>query len=131
MEQDSQVAETVSNLPQTVVNPQNRISVETRSNLFQPGNNANPGGRPKTKLFRHKFMKHLRSMDGEVDRADRVVANMIDHAAGQFKDSVAAFVAIRDTVDGKPESSDFAAGAPVVVNIGIAAGRPAVEFDEE
>jgi hypothetical protein len=84
---------------------------------FPPGNRANPGGRPRTKLFRRRILKHLRHPDGEVERIDRVVANIIDAASQPGKDRVAAFEALRDSTDGRPRSDEGTDNAPIIVNI--------------
>jgi hypothetical protein len=84
---------------------------------FPPGNRANPDGRPRTKLFRRRILKHLRHPDGEVERIDRVVANIIDAASQPGRDRVAAFEALRDSTDGRPSSDAATDSTPVVVNI--------------
>jgi hypothetical protein len=50
-------------------------------------------------------------------RADRVVSNIIDMASEPGKGAVAAFEAIRDTVDGRPSpDSEGSGGQAIIVN---------------
>jgi len=69
-------------------------------------------------VFGRVFRKHLRQADGDVKVIDRLVANQIDIARDPAnKQAVAAFVAIRDTVDGRPSSDD--AGVAVGINVSV------------
>jgi hypothetical protein len=92
----------------------------TRDSLGRllPGSVANPGGKPKSKLLRRRLMRQLLSEDGNVQQVDRVCSALIETGKLIGRNGVAAFEAIRDTVDGKPSADNVdAGGAQVVVNL--------------
>lgn len=88
---------------------------------FPPGRTGNASGRPRTKLIRRRMLRQLLAKDGDVQAVDKMVSNILSAASGGAKDRVPAFVAIRDSVDGRPESSDNVVGAAIQVNVSYGA----------
>lgn len=80
---------------------------------FQPGSTPNPGGRPKSAFLRKRALRHLRAAvaDG-IDQLDCVVDATIQTAIQGGTAGVAAFTALRDTVDGKPQAASDDSEAP-------------------
>ena len=96
------------------------------ANLIPGGN---PSGRPKSKLFRRYSMRHLLGQNEASDkkRIEELVENQVDLACSSGKNAVAAATFLRDTVDGRPESSDATAQAAVQINVSYA---PVAELDK-
>src|SRR5260370_15746243 len=82
------------------------VVVQRRSNeatRFRPGQSGNPSGRPRVAFLRRRTLKHLRTAIAEgVDQLDAVVDSTIQTAIAGGTPGVAAFTALRDTVDGRP-----------------------------
>jgi uncharacterized protein DUF5681 len=99
---------------------------------WKPGESGNPGGRPRTKLFRKALLDLLADTEDESNPSERlrkIAAKLLDAAE---KGDVRAAEFLRDSTDGRPSADGAAdAGTPIVVNIGIAPGCKAIEFDEE
>lgn len=82
---------------------------------FKPGNNANPGGKPKTKHIRDAALK-IGSLDPEkleTYKPKTVFEEMVINAAKVMRNpsrnssaAIAAFNALADRIDGKPKPSD-------------------------
>lgn len=74
-----------------------------KANAFPPGNNANPGGRPKTSVFRTAFLKVLdKPIPGDSEGrtyADAIAEKMVTEAV---KGKIDAVRELADRVDGKP-----------------------------
>ena len=92
------------------------------SHLFQPGKSGNPGGRPKTKMFRRRLLKSLMHEVNGVQRFDDVIEALVEEAASG---NVRAFEAARDTVDGRPgPDSDVAAASTVFAPVFMSIADP-------
>ena len=87
------------------IEPQNS-PLPLRGTPFVRGKSGNPGGRPKTSILRRNLIKQLRSeVSNGIDNLNCVTAGLIDTAIAGGSSGVAAYSAIRDTVDGRPSSS--------------------------
>lgn len=103
--------------PETIVAPDSvKIPVKsknfTESGLFAPGNRANPGGRPKSRLFRKRSMRDLLRESGDEQRIDTGVKAIVDK---MIAGDVRAFEALRDTVDGRPSPDNENTGNSVTI----------------
>ena len=86
------------------------------SGSFRTGASGNPGGRPRTAHIRKQLLSQLRQeIAAGVTNTGSVCAAVIDKA---IAGDVAAFTAIRDTVDGKP-GNDGAGAGTIAIAIGI------------
>ena len=82
---------------------------------FEPGNNANPGGRPKSKPFADALRMEIAAA-GEDHKALRKVARALLDKAGEG--DVPAINALADRLDGKvPQAVDASLSGNVVVNL--------------
>lgn len=114
----------LSQKPQNSIAMPHSVSVARRvpnSGSFAPGKSGNPGGRPRSAKFRRIALRHLElAVAGDTTQADCVVDAIIQKAINEG--DVAAFTALRDTVDGKPQADSGAGGqisiAIQVVNVG-------------
>ena len=70
---------------------------------FKPGQSGNPGGRPKGIVQRAVRKQLLAEIASGVKNVDAVAAAQVEKA---IAGDTAAFVAIRDTCDGKPGPAD-------------------------
>jgi Family of unknown function (DUF5681) len=111
-------------------NSASAVAVDARSRQlaglrpFQPGTSGNPGGRPKTSLFRKRSLKRLRfPITADCDQLDAVIDGQIARAIEQQDTQAATF--LRDIVDGKPSSNDSNGGVAqiyiAIENIGTVA----------
>lgn len=80
-----------------------------KATQFKPGNNANPGGRPKRKIITELYLQSLNEIC-ESDKAKRtyaqiLVANMVSRAL-KGVDAVRAVKEITDRVEGKARPSE-------------------------
>lgn len=84
---------------------------------FSPGESPNPGGRPKTAILRRQVLRHLRlAVAKGANQLDCVIDGTIRTAIEGGAAGVAAFNALRDTVDGKPTTGN---DAPILNTVNV------------
>jgi Family of unknown function (DUF5681) len=75
------------------------------SGSFRTGQSGNPGGRPKSAYFRKLLLKRLQIEVAQgLTSGEAAINSIVDKVITEA--DVSAFTAIRDTVDGKPQSND-------------------------
>jgi len=100
--------------------PENRpvIAMKGPDGKFLPGNCANPGGRPKSRLISEELKEILSSEDTNTRTgAERLGKKLMSHAE-QEKDGYLSLAAIReitDRVEGKPVQTSNVRGVMVMV----------------
>ena len=60
-------------------------------------------------------MRQLLTEDGNIQQVDRVCAALVETGKSLGRNGVAAFEAIRDTVDGKPSSDNEGSTGPAII----------------
>jgi hypothetical protein len=102
-----------------------------RPHQFQPGQTGNPGGRPRTKLFRKALIALLADTEDEASPSERlrkIAARLTDAAE---KGDIRAAEFLRDCVDGKPTADDAQDSGPQIVFAPVFFDGPPPEPEDE